>query len=1248
MGLNRKMGKAPHANSHTSRPTIGLLIGRLGDVGYAAQVWPGVADLAKERHINLICFVGGALRATHEFDAQRNVAYDLASPERVDGLLAMSGSIGQFIGPEELKKFYARFQPLPMVSIAMAVEGIPSILTDSQTGVQASINHLINIHRCRHIAFIRGPETNPEAEQRYQTYRSVLSRHGIPYDPQLVVAGDYLGPAGAEAVRLLLDERKVAFDAIASANDEMALGAISALQDRGLQVPNKVRVVGFDDLEEARFASPPLTTVHQPLYEQGKQAAEMLLALMAGDRVHETVILPTELVTRQSCGCQPQDEFLEIRSPTWATGKTMGSVLSSQRKHILAEMVRTAGPSASSLNQGWAERLLAALSNAPKRKGDNDFIQILDEMLRQVGANNGDVMQWRQLMYGLQVNLCAPLAMGEERTRVERLLQTGQILVMENARWTQAHRRLQAERRAFDFTTGISEPLMTAFDVAGVIEVVASQLPGLGIRSCYISLYEQPVEGQPEFPTEWSRLILSVNGNDRLDLEPGGVRFPSRQLVPQAILPGEKRFSILLEPLHFRDETQLGFIVIEPLETMPGSLREALSREISTALKGALLLEERKKTREALQQSEEKYKTLLELNRGILENAPIGIIRLDKEMRIVYENPQLEKIIGLPAGDARSRAMETDIRKIPGIQQAGLVPYLERLQNGKDLLVETPFNSIYGKGTVLRVIGRPIRDQDQAVGSILLVEDITEEKQAEEDLLESEERYRAVIETTDTGFVVLSEQGRVINANLMYAHMTGHASVGEILGRQVFEWTAPYDRERNQKEVSNCFKKGSIRNLDIDYQHPDGSIFPVEINANVVKTKHGKAVVSLCRDILQRKRAEEALAASEERYRILAEASHDMIFIIGEGGNIDYANKFASLQFGFQPEMIIGMKISSLFSSDVVERQLQSISGVWTSGMPVYIEAPMGFPGGEKWLGTWLVPLRGKDGEITSVMGVSRDITDRIRVDQALKEYSERLEEMVGERTAELQEALQKAQTTDVLKSEFIANINHELRTPLTNLVLYHQMLRANPEEKTEERLDVIGREIQRLRILIEDMLKLSRLDTGQVSFRPKPQDLNRIIQTLVNDRKAFAEERGLSLTLELQPGLPTTWLDEVMIVQALSNLMTNALNYTPAGGQVHISTRRAEDHVGKVWAIFSVEDNGPGIAQDDLPRLFERFYRGNAGHITGVPGTGLGLAIVKQMVEKHHGRIEVGNVPEGHGAVFTVWLPVDQEQERD
>jgi signal transduction histidine kinase len=309
-------------------------------------------------------------------------------------------------------------------------------------------------------------------------------------------------------------------------------------------------------------------------------------------------------------------------------------------------------------------------------------------------------------------------------------------------------------------------------------------------------------------------------------------------------------------------------------------------------------------------------------------------------------------------------------------------------------------------------------------------------------------------------------------------------------------------------------------------------------------------------------------------------------------------------------------------------RTEQETIGVFT----VFAPSPREFTGEEARL---LVTL-------TEIAG---NAIQRMRLSERTIRYAVELETRVAARTAELQAAMQKAQAADRLKSEFIANINHELRTPLTNLVLYYQMLRAQPTVKTEERLDVIGRELQRLRGLIEELLNLSRLDLGQVTFRPVRCDLDTLIQTLVNDRQALAEQRGLTLRTELQPDLEPVDLDESTMVQAVSNLLTNALNYTTSGGRVLVRTMKTQSG-GEFEVGFSVEDTGPGVNTEDLPHLFERFYRGGAGRQSGAPGTGLGLAIVKQVVELHRGRIDVRNGANGCGAIFSVWIPVKRSQE--
>ncbi len=732
------MGKARHVKPRGSRPTIGLFIGRLGEQRYQAHVWPGVADATREHDANLICFVGRALRSPNEFDTQCNVIYDLAGPENVDGLLVMSGSLGQFTGTEQLTRFYERYRPLPIVSIALTLDGIPGVLADNESGMRQALVHLMEAHRVRRIAFIRGPETHPEAEQRYHTYTSVLAEYGIPFDPNLVVHGDFLASSGADAVRLLLDERKAEFEAVVAANDEMALGVLEALHERGMRVPDDVPVIGFDDIEEARFATPPLSTVRQPLYEQGRRATEMLLALLAGEEVPEQVTLPTELVVRCSCGCLPQPAATMM-------GKSGTFKPPLRRKRILSEMAEAAGTSAVGLSPEWAGQLLDAFSVALQRRSQEAFLAPLDAILRQVGARGEDVMQWQQVLAVLRYAL-PPSADEEALAWCEALWQQAWELLAEVAQWAQASRRIQAERRAFDFTTRISESLMTTFDVAGLTDVIAQQLPQIGIESCYLALYEQPAEGTREIPSQWSRLILAYNEKGRVELAPEGRRFPSRQLVPAGILPQERRYAIMLEPLHFRDEMQLGFVIFEPLQTKAGALREMLSRLTSIVLRGALLLQERQRAEEALQKSEQEYRSLFEFNKEMLENAPIGIMRLDAQMRIQYENPALERIIGLPPGEERSRSIGMDIRELPGIQEAGIAAAFGDLVRGKTVMVETPFTSIYGKKSFLRAIGSPIREEGEFVGSVLFVEDIAERKRAEEALKRYSERLEEMVE----------------------------------------------------------------------------------------------------------------------------------------------------------------------------------------------------------------------------------------------------------------------------------------------------------------------------------------------------------------------------------------------------------------------------------------------------------------------------------------------------------------------
>ena len=209
----------------------------------------------------MICFAGEALRSPIWFEAQANVLYDLASEENVDGLIIWGGGLAQYVDPEEVRILCEQYRPLPMVNGALPLEGIPSILVDNYQGMRDAIGHLTEVHGYRRIAFIRGPEGHPEAEERYRAYAEVLAEYGLPLDLNLVAPGEFSAFSGAAAIALLLDQRKADFEAVVAADDATAVGAIGELRARGIRMPSDVAVVGFDDIEEAKSVAPPPSTV---------------------------------------------------------------------------------------------------------------------------------------------------------------------------------------------------------------------------------------------------------------------------------------------------------------------------------------------------------------------------------------------------------------------------------------------------------------------------------------------------------------------------------------------------------------------------------------------------------------------------------------------------------------------------------------------------------------------------------------------------------------------------------------------------------------------------------------------------------------------------------------------------------------------------------------------------------------------------------------------------------------------------
>jgi DNA-binding LacI/PurR family transcriptional regulator/signal transduction histidine kinase len=585
----REPGKKTY--SETGRfPTIGYLVTETIDA-YNGGIHAGLIDAARELGVNVISFLGGQLRSspTDPFAYQRNAAYDLVTANSVDGLI-INCTLGNFVTTEELGDFFAQYHPLPIVSIGKEIPGIVSVLVDNEKGMRDVIVHLIEKHNCLRIAFLRGPEGNPEAELRYQAYASVLTEYGLPLDPDLVVSGDFMNASGADAIRLLLNERKVDdLQAVVAANDGMALGALDALQARGVRVPDDVAVVGFDDIEDAKAVTPSLTTVWQPLLGQGKLAVEKLMALLAGKQVPGQVTQSTGLVVRQSCGCLDSAVVQAAAGTVTSVGEPHEADLIAHRERIFDEMTKALEVHDEGIKPRWVKPLWEAFVAEVTSHSPGVFLAELNNVLHQIIATGGDVASLNGTVSALR-RFTLPYLGGEMLRQSEDLWGQARVSIGLTAQQQQAYQALQTERHT-DTLQEIEAVLAVTFDMDELINVLAEGLPRLGIPGCYLALYDdaQPHENSQPVP-EWCRLMLAYTEKGRVKLEPGGRRFRPHELVPEGLWSQDKLSAFVLEPLYFQ-KNRLGFVLFE-VGPQDGRIYEMLRAQLSSALQSALLVQQ--------------------------------------------------------------------------------------------------------------------------------------------------------------------------------------------------------------------------------------------------------------------------------------------------------------------------------------------------------------------------------------------------------------------------------------------------------------------------------------------------------------------------------------------------------------------------------------------------------------------------------------------------------------------------------
>lgn len=425
----------------------------------------------------------------------------------------------------------------------------------------------------------------------------------------------------------------------------------------------------------------------------------------------------------------------------------------------------------------------------------------------------------------------------------------------------------------------------------------------------------------------------------------------------------------------------------------------------------------------------------------------------------------------------------------------------------------------------------------------------------------------------------------------------------------------PHDRQKIFDELGKLFEHGHHTH-EYRFRVKDGSYRWVHDELRLIRDEHGEPseIVGYWADVDNSKRAEQALRDSETRQRAILMTMVDALITIDRRGIVESFNPAAERMFGYRAEEVIGRNINMLMP--------EPYHGEHDGYLRRYLET-------------------GK----ARILGIDREVSAR-RKDGSTFPIDLSVSEMriAGEvRFTGLVRDITERQRIDKLKNEFISTVSHELRTPLTSIRGALGLIKggaiANVPEQLKSLLEIANNNTERLLLLINDILDVQKIESGEMSFRFQTLDARELVQRAIDDNAGFAQQHGVEFRLlgERETGRVVGDADRLM--QVLANLLSNAAKFSPQGSQIELSVAR---HHGAIR--ISVSDHGPGIPEDFQPKLFEKFTQSDATDTRQTGGTGLGLSITKAIVEKHGGRIDFIS-REGLGTTFFVDLPEVEEQ---
>jgi PAS domain S-box-containing protein len=494
----------------------------------------------------------------------------------------------------------------------------------------------------------------------------------------------------------------------------------------------------------------------------------------------------------------------------------------------------------------------------------------------------------------------------------------------------------------------------------------------------------------------------------------------------------------------------------------------------------------------------------------------------------------------------------------------------------------------------------------------------------------------ALLENVEDAIVACDAEGVITVFNHAARRMHGRAerAIAADGWADYYDLFLPDGRRMRKEEIPlfRALQGESVRNVELVIAPEGGEARTVLASGGAIYGAGGEKLgaVVVMRDFTERKAAQEALRRESAFLHALMDNVPDAIYFKDTEGRFTRVNSHAPYRGNKAPEDVVGKTDFDFFVEEHARAAYEDEQRVVRTGVPIVDkEEKEVYPDGSTtWLSTTKVPVFDGAGRVTGIVGISRDITERKRAEEARLEL------------AREQAARAEAENANRLKDEFLAVLSHELRTPLTAILGWSKMLMDGyvADETRASALASIYRNAASQAQLIDDLLDISRIVTGRLRIDARPVDLASVVEAAVAGVRPAAAAKSLTLRVEADPRAGAVSGDPERLQQVVWNLLTNAVKFTPKGGRVEVRLARAGARVE-----VAVADTGAGIEPDFLPHVFERFRQADMGTTRRHGGLGLGLAIVHRLVDLHGGSAHAESEGRGRGSTFRVLLPASE-----